>query len=500
MTTTSRGDYTKLISIDEEKRKSRYHYMVSVAIICIFIIFLTSTGHDLIYLAVNEDNFSTQPSSGAVVMSVGKSTEESMDTERIKSTTTTTSKPVTISSPSEVTANILVITDYRSGSTFLSEIFNQHPQVIYLFEPLIVIGRAQEKNAATRLKILSDFYQNCEIPQLNKILSDENIQSQAGEFCYAVNQTADYCEKASEIRFTNRVKLYSNCHKTGLCFRHKSEMLSEQPFCPTNKLHAYRDYNKLARRYQTWKTKPKPCPRLSNKIFRQECQNTESYKFRAVKAIRILSLEELEMHDFYKNTENLKIIFLLRDPRAVANSRVQIHSLSKSPDFYDRLEENCSKISNNLKYIKEHYTQKKTNAKNGDDDKKWLNNDNLLVIRYEDFALNNEQFLPVLFNFVNLPFDENFNQMKIWLDKHTRKRKKRRIENPHGSFGTTRDAHEVVSKWKRSLNWNLISLMQSSCGKDVYDSYGYKWYEEPSELAQKVNESSFLPDWHISYV
>ena len=37
-------------------------------------------------------------------------------------------------------AGVLLLTNYRSGSSFLGQLFNQHPNAFYTFEPLYPVG------------------------------------------------------------------------------------------------------------------------------------------------------------------------------------------------------------------------------------------------------------------------------------------------------------------------------------------------------------------------
>ena len=220
------------------------------------------------------------------------------------------------------------------------------------------------------------------------------------------------------------------------------------------------------------------------------------FTHRAIKTIRILSLEELEHNNFHQTTPNLKIIFLLRDPRAVANSRKHITWKKNLKDFDDRLIENCRKISTNLKYLE---NKEKSS---------WLeNNNNFMTIRYEDFALNWRKILPKIYKLVDLPVtgeengkengdldDGNYKKMLQWLSKHTDHQKNQTLN----LFGTQRDAHQTVSKWKEELDWDTIDLMQSACGRKVFEAYGYKFYDNQTHLQQMKELPSYVRDWKPS--
>lgn len=59
---------------------------------------------------------------------------------------------------------ILVVTEYRSGSTFLSQLFNKHNNSFYLFEPLII---SPENDDEQMSKLLHQYFENCSIPTLH---------------------------------------------------------------------------------------------------------------------------------------------------------------------------------------------------------------------------------------------------------------------------------------------------------------------------------------------
>ena len=122
--------------------------------------------------------------------------------------------------------NILVVTDYRSGSTFLSEIFNQHPNTMYLFEPLFTVGRARQGNLPKRIEILQNFFTNCSIQDLDKDLTTKNMQKERLHYCYAENQEANYCREASNVRFYHRVPHLKHIKNVdGIAFKHKSKTI-----------------------------------------------------------------------------------------------------------------------------------------------------------------------------------------------------------------------------------------------------------------------------------
>ena len=60
---------------------------------------------------------------------------------------------------------VLLFTFYRSGSTFTGQLLNQHPDVFYLFEPLI-IAAAETGEIDFKNEILSRIF-NCSLPKFS---------------------------------------------------------------------------------------------------------------------------------------------------------------------------------------------------------------------------------------------------------------------------------------------------------------------------------------------
>ena len=70
--------------------------------------------------------------------------------------------------------NILIISNARSGSSYLGQIFNHHPQVFYIYEPLITFQVTSVRNSSlyeqTALGLLRDIF-NCRFKQQTEFLS-----------------------------------------------------------------------------------------------------------------------------------------------------------------------------------------------------------------------------------------------------------------------------------------------------------------------------------------
>ena len=71
-----------------------------------------------------------------------------------------TVKPITMASPAthkRGKQDILLLTEYRSGSSFVWQIFDKHPDIAYLFEPLQLIARKSTKGEDTNASRIDGF-------------------------------------------------------------------------------------------------------------------------------------------------------------------------------------------------------------------------------------------------------------------------------------------------------------------------------------------------------
>ena len=60
--------------------------------------------------------------------------------------------------PATARRNILVVAHSRSGTTFTGDIFNHHPDVFYMYEPLLTVKRALwRKNKNNFPKLATEF-------------------------------------------------------------------------------------------------------------------------------------------------------------------------------------------------------------------------------------------------------------------------------------------------------------------------------------------------------
>jgi len=168
---------------------------------------------------------------------------------------------------SEKPVKVFIMAEFRSGSTFTSELFNQHSNGFFLFEPFIMIANSTAMADGDEVlkqssldSILEDFFVTCDLPDPSEYLSNYFISQQPN---------------------SSRQRLLHSCRNRKICFPSK---------------HSWLKYGVS----------------LAN----EQCIQSD---VQAMKSIRVSGFHQLE--NVFKQEENIKIIYLTRDPRAMYNSR-----------------------------------------------------------------------------------------------------------------------------------------------------------------------------------
>jgi Sulfotransferase domain len=148
-------------------------------------------------------------------------------------------------------------------------------------------------------------------------------------------------------------------------------------------------------------------------------------------------------------SDQLKIVYLVRDPRATWHSRHYLEWCIEAEDCIQpkRL---CDDIYNDLRaldFLSEEFPGR------------------LLLIKYEDLARKPQETFTELFKFLNLEF---FPSLKKIVEEHTK-------ENKGGVGSTSRKSLERVDYWKKGLLRSEIAEVQKIC-YGVLLSLGYSIY------------------------
>lgn len=324
---------------------------------------------------------------------------------------------------------------WRTGSSFLGELFNQHPDVFYLYEPMWHIWQALYPGDAGSLQgavrdMMNALYR-CDFSVLKLYAGSPNIT-------------------------------------TSFIFGWKmNKVICSEPLCDAHKRH------------EIGLVRQDLCAKCQKRDIRELERECKKYPVVVIKGVRVLDMSTLVplMKD---PAINLQIIQLFRDPRAVHNSRlkskqalvkesIQVLRSKKQTDKYKRLlvpsnrmNRAESYVSSAMELICDNWLRDMMLVMNAPP---WLKR-NYLQVRYEDLVLHPMEQLQRLYRFSNLstfPALEKF-----------------ALNMTHGQgyssdkpfLISSRDAKEAIFAWRERLNVEQINQVEAYCS-EVMRQLGY---------------------------
>lgn len=312
---------------------------------------------------------------------------------------------------------VLIYAPTRSGSTFLGEFFNQHPSVYYLFEPLHSINHTSPNSTAVSKSVLSDLF-HCNYSRIPEI----------------------YKESVNDV--------YSNC-RSNVCFFTRSKFL-------------WRNTELCKLKHPRCAVKKFSTPVLS-KVCRQSL-------LIGVKAVRFPSLAHL-VPMLNSETLNLKVIQLIRDPRAVVPSRIKMAKGSNNltVSFSKAL---CDQYIRDWLYFKSCIDDRSpwsltndTSSEMCDETTRNLWRHKYMRLSHEYISENPKDAMKKVYEFAGLNIDSD---VFAWLKSTTNaKPKEERL-----FFGTKRNSQHLLKAWRLQQNFSDVEEVQNYCG-EIMERYGY---------------------------
>lgn len=325
---------------------------------------------------------------------------------------------------------VYVLTTWRSGSSFFGELFNQNPEVFFLYEPMWHIwqklypGDAVSLQGAARDMLNSLYRCDFSVFQLYNSPGGKNVTS-LGVFGATLNKVM--CSLP-------------------LCTAYRKDVVGmvDDKVC-------------------------KKCPPQSLRVLEEECLK---YNTIVIKGVRILDVNVLAplMED---PSLNLKVIHLVRDPRAVANSRIKSrhglirenlqivrsrdpklrrmpfadpgHKVNKKDgsDYHSigAMEVICDRTSRTLKtainppvWIKGKY----------------------MTVRYEDLVQSPVKVMRNIYRFVNLSVNHDVEYFALNMTSGTSSSSKPFIVS-------SRNATQAANAWRTVLSFQQIKQVEDYC-------------------------------------
>ena len=306
--------------------------------------------------------------------------------------------------------NVIIFSEPRSGSSFLGKIFNQHPNVFYLFEPL----------RAVTVVTNEDLYLN---------LPSENYNRLALKLLFEI----------LNCRFRSSVYLdhFNSFHRSS------RRALSSFPLCHQGEAtHAF--------------SARKNCAPLIGTTMEEVCKFQYSFSVVKISLHRVPNQSIASLLSMCANTkpEPCKVIHLVRDPRALILSQMKINLMRRSTLKNGKLQTQgilkhtqriCNRIHHNLLEIKN------------------LSADLLhlyKVLRYEDLVLDLENTTRNLFKFAKIPMRT---EISGWIKINTKASSVPYPRKPYSPYSTQRNASTLVDNWRRELSGNDKHFIERNC-------------------------------------
>lgn len=348
--------------------------------------------------------------------------------------------------------HVLILATTRSGSSFVGQLFNQHMDVFYLFEPLYHV-------------------QNTLIPRFTQGKSPADRRVMLGASRDLLRSLYD-----CDLYFLeNYIKPPPVNHTTDRVFRRgASRVLCSRPVCdPPGASDLILEEGDCVRK----------CGLLNLTLAAEACRERSHV---AIKTVRVPEVNDLRA--LVEDPRlNLKVIQLVRDPRGILASRSETfrdtyrlwrlwYGTGRKPYNLDvtQLTTVCEDFSSSVS--------------TGLMRPSWLKGKYMLV-RYEDLARNPMKKTEEIYEFLGIPLDSH---VARWIQNNTR-------GDPtlgKHKYGTVRNSAATAEKWRFRLSYDIVAFAQNAC-QQVLAQLGYKMANSEEELKNPaislVEERDFRP-------
>ncbi|XP_068598015.1 carbohydrate sulfotransferase 1-like [Brachionichthys hirsutus] len=342
--------------------------------------------------------------------------------------------------------HILILAATRTGSSFFSQLLNQHQEVFFLFEPIYHVHSAALLKSDshmirdTRQQLLRSLY-NCDLYAL------EN---------HIVPRPANHMTR----------RLFRRGMSRALCHRPVCEAFGPTDF----DVYEWDCVNK--------------CGPLNMTLAKDACQESPHV---VIKTVRVRHIEEVR--GLVEDPQlNVKVIQLVRDARGVISSRMETFTQSYNP--WHVWKKTGQKPDNfNLHTIKDVCNDSYSSVLTALAKPHWLKGKYMLV-RYEDLARNPLQKTKEIYDFLGLPMDKS---VRDWISANTQVRN---VLQTRVKFGTSRNSTANAESWRLRLGYDMVEYMQTVCGKPLLQ-LGYKTVNSMEQLRNMslslVEDMTFEP-------
>ncbi|XP_010604670.1 carbohydrate sulfotransferase 3 isoform X2 [Fukomys damarensis] len=339
------------------------------------------------------------------------------------------------STPPGQRRHVLLMATTRTGSSFVGEFFNQQGNIFYLFEPLWHIERTVSfeqgrASAAASALVYRDVLQQLFLCDLYVLEPFINPPPEA--------------------------------HLTPFMFRRgSSRSLCEDPVCTPFVKKVFEKYHCRDRR----------CGPLNVTLAAEACRRKDHM---ALKAVRMRQLEFLQPLAEDPRLD-LRVIQLVRDPRAVLASRM-VAFAGKYETWKKWLEEGQDQLQEEeVQRLRANCESIRLSAELGLRQPAWLRGRYMLV-RYEDVARKPLQKAREMYRFAGIPLTP---QVEDWIQKNTQA-----ARDGSGIYSTQKNSSEQFEKWRFSIPFKLAQVVQAACAPTMH-LFGYKLAGDAASLTNR---------------
>lgn len=325
---------------------------------------------------------------------------------------------------SKMRQNILILSSQYCGSSLLGEIFNQNSQVFYLYEPLKSLEYYRENRP-------QDVYD-----AMVSHLLDGIFHCKFNELSY----------------FTNFMSFQYSSLKSRLA----SRALSTPPLCPERKDRPFYII--------------RMCTPLKPQTTSAICK---LHQHTVIKTIQFNDVHKLSyLMDKESAEYSLKVVHLVRDPRAIVFTHFLSLQNSSSTNNLEQVEvyskKLCDQMLRNIKYA---ITAPL-----------WLQG-KYTLLRYEDLGTNPHQITELVYKFVGVPVAP---QVRMWLDKLAYGVSTHSVQTGSSTSGSLEDFYAKnltgsVHNWRTQMKYKTVRVIETEC-YEVMNLLGYKIVDDEEEL------------------
>ncbi|XP_062856999.1 carbohydrate sulfotransferase 6 [Trichomycterus rosablanca] len=337
--------------------------------------------------------------------------------------------------------HVLLLSSWRSGSSFLGQVFNQHPSVFYLMEPAWHVWTWLRRPSARSLRMavrdLMHRVFHCDLGVMDSYMPPH----------------------------------YNTSH---LFMWSRSQALCSAPLCPLSQ-----------GRQATWnKDCETRCSSISMNLAGKVCR---TYSHVVLKEVRFFELESL--YPLLQDpTLDLRILHLVRDPRAVYRSRMKsVNALEYDSSFVLETQKSLKPDDQKLvmqEVCRSHIRIHKTATEKAPAFLKGR----YKLVRYEDIVEDPLTAIKDIYDFTGLEMTET---LEKWIYRIT-----------HGKgMGsafqiTERSATDVSQAWRKSLAFTEVQKVQEVC-RSAMSLLGYRLVH--SEDEQKLLDLDLTQDEGLNF-